>query len=72
MTAARIALPHACRQFCACVVLTWAVLPAVAQPTAFSFQGQLIDTGQPADGLYDFQFTFFDAAAGGSAIGTLI
>ncbi len=29
---------------------------AAAQGTAFSYQGKLMDGGQPANGLYDFQF----------------
>ena len=52
----------------ACVLAAWAQL-APAQ-TAFTFQGQLFDTGLPAaDGLYDLQFTLFDAAIGGTVLG---
>jgi hypothetical protein len=37
--------------------------------TAFSYQGRLTDGGAPANGLYDLQFTLFDAVTGGAAVG---
>jgi hypothetical protein len=37
--------------------------------TAFTYQGKLTDGGNPANGLYDFQFKLFDAAAGGNQVG---
>lgn len=37
--------------------------------TAFTYQGRLVDAGNPAAGVYDFQFRLFDAAGGGSQIG---
>ncbi len=37
--------------------------------TAFTYQGQLIDSNQPADGLYDFQFRMFDDSAAGTQAG---
>src|SRR4051812_17567901 len=46
--------------------------PAVAQPTAFSFQGQLRSSGRPAAGAHDFQFRLFDAAGGGLQLGPTI
>src|SRR3974390_806883 len=33
-----------------------------AQGTAFTYQGQLADGGNPATGFYDFQFRVFDTA----------
>lgn len=36
--------------------------------TAFTYQGQLTDGGQPANGIYDLRFAIYDAAGGGSAI----
>ena len=38
-------------------------LGAAAQPlgTAFTYQGQLTESGQPANGLYDLQFCLFDS-----------
>src|SRR5581483_6190831 len=36
--------------------------------TAFSYQGRLTDAGAPATGVYDLQFTLWDAATGGTAV----
>ena len=38
---------------------------------AFTYQGYLLDGGAPANGLYDFQFSLYDAQAGGTLIGTV-
>ncbi len=38
--------------------------------TAITYQGRLLEGGSPADGLYDFEFRLFDAATGGSQIGS--
>jgi hypothetical protein len=42
---------------------------AFAQGTAFTYQGQLVSGGSPANGLYDFEFTLSNAPAGGSPLG---
>jgi hypothetical protein len=44
---------------------------AAAQPvtTAFTFQGNLADSGLPASGLYDFKFLLLDAPSGGTQQG---
>jgi hypothetical protein len=40
-------------------------LTALAQPTAFSFQGRLLNpNGTPANGPYDFQFYIYDVPSG--------
>jgi hypothetical protein len=39
---------------------------------AFTYQGQLKDGGQPANGQYDFRFTLFDASEGNGQIGSSI
>ena len=44
--------------------------PAVALGAAFTYQGRLNDGGNPANGAYDFQFKLFDAASGGTQIGS--
>jgi len=47
-------------------------LPAFAQGTAFTYQGQLNNNGAVANGSYDLQFAIFNAAAGGSQIGSAL
>jgi hypothetical protein len=42
---------------------------AVAQGTAFTYQGRLNNNTNPANGVYDFIFTVFNANSGGSIIG---
>jgi len=44
------------------------VARAGAVGSAFTFQGQLIDAGSPANGAFDFQFALFVSASGGSAV----
>jgi hypothetical protein len=41
-----------------------------AQSTAFTYQGQLKNGASAANGLHDFRFRLFDAATGGSQVGT--
>ena len=41
------------------------------QGTAFTYQGQLLDKGQPAHGSYDLTFTAFKASTGNSVEGAL-
>ena len=41
---------------------------ALAQGTAFNYQGRLAVGGNTANGVYDFTFTLFGASGGGSAI----
>ncbi len=38
--------------------------------TSFTYQGRLLDGGRPASGTYDFQFRLYNAANGGSAVGS--
>ena len=44
-------------------------LGARAQGTAFTYQGRLQDTGEPANGTYDLRFTLFDVPIGGAPLG---
>ena len=37
--------------------------------TALTYQGRLLDAGEPANGLFDFEFELWDAANGGTPIG---
>ncbi len=41
---------------------------AFAQPTAFTYQGYLTDSGTVADGSYDFELTLYNVVTGGTAI----
>jgi len=45
-------------------LMVWLAEVSEAAPmgTAFTYQGRLIDTKDPAEGLYDFQFKLFDDA----------
>ena len=52
------------------LVLGFAADGAHGQTTAFSYQGSLADGGGMADGMYDFEFTLFDALTGGNIAGT--
>ncbi len=65
------------------LVDTLAVTIAQAQPgvsggamlaantgTAFTYQGRLSKDGAPVQGVCDFQFTLWDSASGGTALGT--
>lgn len=52
------------------LVCVWFATSVFAQPTAFTYQGQLNDGGTPAQGTYDFRFRLFDAATNGTLIGT--
>src|SRR5215813_5518921 len=49
--------------------LLWSAT-AVAQSTAFTYQGKLTDMGNLANGQYDLQFKLFDALAAGTQQGT--
>jgi len=40
--------------------------------SAFTYQGRLTEGGDPASGLFDFQFIVYDAPAGGSQRGSLV
>lgn len=46
----------------------------LAQGSAFTYQGKLTDSGNPANGNYDFQFKLFDSAdfVTGNQVGTTI
>lgn len=61
------AVPARCRTL---VIAIWLALAtassALAQTTAFTYQGRLTDTGNPATGTYDMQFKLFDTPAVGT------
>ncbi len=39
--------------------------------TGFTYQGQLSDNGSPANGSYDFEFSLYTSATGGTAVDTV-
>ena len=70
-------LPSVCwlpaASFVACALLNsalWFPYSAVGQPSAFTYQGRLDTSGRPSTGLYDLQFTLYDASASGHTVGT--
>lgn len=66
--ASRVISMHA-RLLSLITVLTFASQFAVAQGTsAFTYQGELEQSGAPATGEYDFEFALFDDSLGGNRI----
>lgn len=52
----------------ALLALAGSLLGAAPPGTAFTYQGQLADAGQPAHGAYDFRFAIYDGASGGGLV----
>ena len=46
-----------------------ALVLAAPLGTAFTYQGKLTDGGPSANGLYDFEFTLYDAVTNGTHVG---
>lgn len=44
----------------------------IAQTTAFTYQGKLNDGAAAANANYDFEFRLYDAAAGGTQVGSTL
>jgi len=61
-------MKHSVKTVLAVLASSLCALSAMAQGTAFTYQGRLNDTGQCADGQYDFQFTLYNAASGSGTI----
>src|SRR5262245_5960880 len=53
------------RIFLTVVLLLCGVNHALAQTTAFTYQGKLTDNGSPANGNYDLKFALFDDLSAG-------
>ena len=55
-------------------VVFWQAGISKAEPmgTAWTYQGRLMDTNDPADGIYDFEFELYDAPNGGVQEGNTI
>ena len=45
---------------------------ALAQTTAFTYQGKLTNQGNPANNTYDLQFELYDALMGGNQVGATV
>ncbi len=58
-------------RFVAVLMLSAGANWAAAQGTAFTYQGQLIDMGVPANGLYDIRAGLYDTNAGGTLMTAL-
>lgn len=58
------------RTFLAALAMSLGASSAIAQSTAFTYQGLLKNGGQPVNGLHDLRFSLFTAASGGVQVGT--
>jgi len=59
----------------ASLLSAFAAVAAKAQApltTAFTYQGELASDGAPATGTYDIRYRLYDAADGGTQIGSLL
>src|SRR6266498_1307925 len=56
------------RNLIALTVFLVCVNTALAQTTAFTYQGKLTDGANPANGVYDMQFKLFDTASVGTGV----
>jgi hypothetical protein len=54
------------------VLLLIGVSSVSAQTTEFVYQGQLQNSGVPANGNFDFEFLLFDALTGGAQVGSTL
>ena len=54
------------RLFGCLILLLLVTTTAISQGTAFTYQGKLTDSGNPANGVYDLQFKLFDTQAVGT------
>ncbi len=57
------------KRILALAALVLSTLSALAQGTAFTYQGRLNDGANPANGTYNLRFALFDAASGGAQQG---
>ncbi len=53
--------PNKTRALLSSLLLFGTAGAGLAQGTAFTYEGRLNDTGQPANGLYDLRFTVYDS-----------
>ena len=60
------------RLFCFCILHFAFGFCALAQGTAFTYQGRLNEGLNPANGTYDLRFIVYDSSAGGSQQGPIL
>ncbi len=60
------------RSFVTITLLCLGTLMSHAQATDFLYQGQLQNTGSPANGMFDLEFALFDSATGGGQVGSTV
>src|SRR5438132_12818363 len=46
--------------------------PLTPVGSGFTYQGRLLDGGNPANGSYDFQIIMYDALVGGNQVGSIV
>jgi len=49
-------------------IINFSIVTALAQGTAFTYQGQLDNSGSLATGTFDLKLTLFDAATNGNTV----
>ena len=54
------------------VCFLWVGFDAIGQPSAFNYQGKLLDSGSPATGVYEMRFTLWNAGTGGSLVSPVV
>lgn len=67
---ASFAQAHSLRMLILLATLLVSSVAAMAQSTAFSYQGRMTDGANAANGTYEIQFKLFDAVTGGTQVGT--
>ncbi len=50
------------------LLILFSTVELVAQDTSFNYQGRLLQSGFPAQGLFDFQFSIFNVPGGGAPL----
>ena len=53
---------------CLFFALSGMLLTAAPMGSSFTYQGRYLEGGNPANGLYEFQFTLYDAVSSGNAV----
>ncbi len=60
------------RLFAVAIIVFAFCSSAFAQSTDFSYQGNLTNTGSPANGQFDFEFALFESQLGGPQVGSTL